>query len=63
MKYKLKMNGSFYDIKNDPLEKNPLSGLNEDQKAIKAKLQGALDKYEKEIPYDKSIDKKGSKRN
>jgi len=62
-KYKLKMDGKFFNIQSDPLEKNPLTSLNDDQKEVKKMLQAALDKYEKEVPYDKSIDKKGSKRN
>ena len=62
-KYKLHMDGRFIDLLNDPLEKNPLKTLNEDQKAVKAMLQTGLDKYEKEVPYNAALNKKGSKRN
>jgi len=43
--YKLYNDGRFYKIESDVLEKNPLTQLNKDEVAIKAKLEKALAKY------------------
>jgi arylsulfatase A len=46
-RYKLYRSGQFFDIQNDVLEKNPLVGgsLTDQTRAVRAKLQAALDQY------------------
>ena len=61
-RYKLYQDGRFFDLHQDVLEENPLNPNSEGLNTIKIKLQAVLDRYENEVPYDKSRDKKGSKR-
>ena len=49
--YKLYNNGKFFNTKNDPLEKNELTDLNETEQNLKNRFQIILDANEKEIPF------------
>ena len=61
-RYKLYQDGRFFDLQEDVLEENPLKPNSERLNTIKITLQAVIDSYENEVPYDKSRDKKGSKR-
>ena len=44
-RYKLYGDGTFFDIKNDLWEENPLSTISNEQKMVRDKLQGHIDHY------------------
>lgn len=59
--FKLYREGTFFDLSNDPKEKNPLNSelLNEKQKNAKQKLQTVLNSYENKRPqWVKPLEKK-----
>jgi hypothetical protein len=43
-RWKLYEDGRFYDIENDPLEKNTITDLNDEQIKIKRKFQSVFEK-------------------
>ena len=49
-RYKLYGTGKFFDIKNDPNEKSPVTDLTDDQKAVKKMLQAKLDDFKDARP-------------
>lgn len=50
--YKLYRDGRFFNTEADPLEKNPLESLSEEEQALKNDFQSILDAREKEVPYE-----------
>ncbi len=52
--YKLYRDGSFYNTLTDPLEKEPLSTLSDEEKALKTKYQEILQAKEQEVPFAKT---------
>jgi len=57
--YKLYRSGSFYNVKNDVLEENPLEDLSPEEQEIRAMLEDALDRFRESRPAEVSA--KGGK--
>ncbi|NLE37366.1 MAG: sulfatase-like hydrolase/transferase, partial [Pirellulaceae bacterium] len=64
-RFKLYASGRFFDVANDPLEQNDLSGKTLDDEAARARetLQKVLDKYENARPEGLRSPRPGGRRN